>query len=251
MTLEIFILIFAVTTFAATYGIMFGSGSFVILPTLFLLGVDPKVAIASNLTAALAQLITGFLEFYHYKKIHFDVIKKVILFYAAGAIVGAVLLLNIEGDLIKRIIAIAIIFFAILSLFNNKRLTQHSEKISLWRIIVGSITSFFNAIYQITISAGSGTISTFILIYFYGLSLKRAIGTKQLIHLTSVGLGALILASQGLVDWYIVAPMALGRISGALIGTQIIVKTKSTILSYVFTIVVMILALRILLNGVI
>jgi hypothetical protein len=246
MSFEIFILIFAVTTFAATYGIMFGSGSFVILPTLFLLGVDPKVAIASNLTAALAQLIIGFLEFYHYKKIHFDVIKKVIAFYAIGAVLGALVLLNIEGILIKKIIAVAIIFFAIISLLNIERLTQYKDHISLWRKIVGAITSFLNGIYQITITAGAGTISTFILIYFYGLSLKRAIGTKQLIHFTSVGLGALILASQGLVDWYIVAPMALGRIAGALIGTQIIIKTKSTILSYVFSVVVMILAFRIL-----
>jgi len=246
MSLEQFILIFAVTTFAATYGIMFGSGSFVILPTLFLLGVDPKVAIASNLTAALAQLIAGFLQFYRYKKIHFDVIKKVIPFYAIGAIIGAMALLNIEGELIKKIIAVAIIFFVILSLFNIERLTQYNTRISLWKRIVGGVTSFLNGIYQIAITAGAGTISTFILIYFYGLSLKRAIGTKQLIHFTSVGLGALILASRGLVDWYVVAPMALGRIAGALIGAQIIVKTKSKILSYVFTIVVMLLALRIL-----
>ena len=43
-----YILIFLVSTFAGTYALMFGGGSFLTLPTLFLLGVDPKIAIASN-----------------------------------------------------------------------------------------------------------------------------------------------------------------------------------------------------------
>lgn len=246
MPFEQLILIFGVATIGATYGIMFGSGGFVILPTLFLLGVDPKVAIASNLVGVVAQLIVGFFEFYHYKKINFSVTKKVIPIYVLGALIGAFVLLNIEGLLIKKVVASAIIFFAILSLFNHKALLKSKEHVSTCKKIIGSVIYFFTGIYQTTITAGAGTLSTFVLIYFYGLNLKGAIGTKQLIHLSATVLGALIFASQGLVDWYLVVPLAIGRIAGALIGTQIIVKTKSTILSYVFSVVVILLALKIL-----
>jgi uncharacterized membrane protein YfcA len=246
LSFEQFILIFAVATIGATYGIMFGGGSIIILPTLFLLGFDPKVAIASNLTAILVQLITGFIEFYHYKRINFSVIKQIIIFHVLGAIIGAFILLQIEGVLIKKIIAIAIIFFAVFSLFNQQLLIKARNHVSCWKKIAGSVASFFNGIYQIAVNAGAGIISTFILIYFYGLNLKGAIGTKQLIHFSSVSIGALILASQGLVNWYLVIPLAFGRLLGALLGTQIIIKTRSTILSVVFSIVVMLLALRIL-----
>lgn len=216
------------------------------MPVLFLLGFDAKVVIATSLTAVLAQLITGSLRFHHHKKIDFPVVKKTIPFFVLGAFIGAFTLMKIENDLIKKIVSVAIIFFAIFSLFNRKALNQPAEKSSLPKQIIGSIALFLNGIYQIAIMAGAGTVSTFVLIYLYGLDLKKAIGTKQLIHIPPIAIAAIILGYQGLIDWVLIVPLVAGRIVGSLIGAQIMIKTKSNILSVIFSIIVMLLAFRIL-----
>ena len=148
-------------------------------------------------------------------------------------------------------VAGAILVFAISSLFSRDRLLHTRKNVPLTSKIVGSVAYFFNGIYQMTISAGAGITSNLILVYFYGLKLKRAIATRQLISLTSISIGSCILIYNGLIDWVLFVPLVLGRMLGAIIGTQIVMKTKSTILSTVFSIVVILLALRILLNGVI
>lgn len=249
MSPEIFILIFGVTIVASTFGIIFGGGSFIIFPVLFLLGVDAKIAVATNLVGALAQLLTGALIFNKRQKIHFNIVKIIIPFVVTGAIIGAFILVELESELIKQMVAVAIIAFASFSLFSRDRLLHTRESISITSKIVGSIASFFNGIYQMTISAGAGTIFNLILVYFYGLKLKRAIATRQIISLTSVSIGSGILIYSGLVDWMLFVPLALGRILGAVIGSQIVMKTKSTILSTVFSVVVILLALIILFNG--
>ena len=251
MSFEQLLLIFGVTTFASTFSIIFGGGSFIIFPTLFLLGIDAKIAVATNLVGALAQVLTGSVFFNKRHKIHFNIVKIVIPFIVTGAIIGAFILVELESELIKKMVAGAIIVFATFSLFSRDRLLHTRDNISLTSKIAGSIASFFNGIYQMTISAGAGITSNLILVYFYGLKLKRAIATRQIISLTSVSIGSSILIYNGLIDWILFVPLASGRIIGAIIGSQIVMKTKSTVLSTVFSIIVIILALRILLNGVI
>ncbi|MBN2087546.1 sulfite exporter TauE/SafE family protein [Candidatus Peregrinibacteria bacterium] len=246
MIFDHFFLVLAVTTLASIFSIMFGGGSFILFPTLFLLGIDAKVVVATNLTAVLAQLITGTIVFNKKKKVNFSVAKSVIPFIVTGAIIGVFILKGLESELIKKLVASAIIIFATISLFNRDKLLRNNKNVSKKSKMLGGFVSFFNGIYQTTISAGSGTTSTLILVYFYGLKLKDAIGTRQIISFASVSIATSIVVYSGLVDWIIFFPMLIGRGIGALIGSHIIIKTKSTILSYLFSIVVILLALKIL-----
>lgn len=248
MPFEHYLLIYLFTTLGASYGIVFGGGSFVILPILFLLGVDPRVAIATNHASAMVQIGTGITVFGRAGKIDYKLALRAAPFFLAGGIIGAFLLLELNEEMIRKAVSLAVIFFAFFSLARKERLTQGKTKVSFLSIFFGSLLVVLAGIYQIIITAGGGTILTFVLVYLFGARLKGAIYTRPLINLATVLTATIILIWNGLVDWTIFIPLALGRGTGAFIGSKVLMHTKSEKLVIVFSVVVILIALRTLLG---
>lgn len=239
-----YLILFLATAFGATFGLIFGGGSFVVFPLLFQFGVDPKVAVATNLVAAIAQLVTGSVIFSKKGKIDFNVVKKTAPFYLIGGILGTFVLVGVDAAFIKMLVSGAIIFFALFSLFKKKAMLEGSCHSVKKQSFLGILSLTLGGIYQTSVTAGAGTLLTFILIYLYGLSLKCAIYTRQIVNLPAMLVAGGILIYQGLVDWTLLIPLILGRITGALIGSKLLINSRSKALSIVFTVIVVALALR-------
>ena len=60
---------------ASIFGLMFGGGSFITLPVLFLMGVDPKIALATSSLANVFLNLTGSVIFLRAKVVHPRVVK--------------------------------------------------------------------------------------------------------------------------------------------------------------------------------
>ncbi len=248
MPIEQQIIVYLFTVLGSSFGIAFGGGSFIVLPVLFLLGVDPKIAVATNVVAAVGQLITGAIMFGTHKKIHFGIVPLTTLFYFLGGIVGAFALINIDSSILKSIIAVAIIFFAILSLFERNKLTGGPCRPAKRKTILAYPLLFVVGIYQVMTTAGAGTLLTFILVYLFRLRLKCAIYTRQFINLPAMAVGAVILIVGGVVNWVVFVPLVLGRVTGAVIGSEIVMHVKGRKLGIVFIVVVILMAIKTLLS---
>jgi len=248
MPIEQQLIVYLFTTLGSSYGVAFGGGSFVVLPVLFLLGVDPKIAVATNVTAAIAQLITGAVMFSRHKKIHYEVAASTAPFYLVGGVIGAFALINVNPDLLKGIVAVAIILFAIFGLWNRKTLAGGKCKTGKAKTIFAYPLILLVGIYQVMTTAGAGTLLTFIFVYLYGLRLKCSIYTRQFVTLPTMILGAAILIAHGMVDWLLFIPLVLGRISGAAIGSEMVMHTRGKKLAIAFSIVVILMAIKTLLG---
>lgn len=248
MPIEQQLIVYLFATIGSSFGIAFGGGSFLVLPMLFLLGVDPKIAIATNIITIIAQLITGATIFGRHKKIHYEVAAPTALFYLIGGVIGAFALIQINPDLIKNIVAIAIIFFVIFGLFNERTLAGGTCKLAKCKTILAYPLLFLVGIYQIMTTAGAGTILTFIFVYLFGMRLKCSIYTRQFVALPTMIVAASILIANGMVDWLIFIPLVLGRITGAIIGSEMVMHTKSRKLAIIFSIVVILMAIKTLLG---
>jgi uncharacterized membrane protein YfcA len=244
MPFEQQIIIYLFTVLGSSFGIAFGGGSFVVLPVLFLLGVDPKIAVATNVVAAVAQLATGGLIFAKNKKIHFEIATSTTLFYLIGGLIGAFALININPDFLKMIVAIAIIIFAIFGLFKGKLQTASECRPAKAKTILVYPLLVLVGTYQVMTTAGAGTILTFILVYLFDLRLKCSIYTRQFVTLPTMLMASIILIAHGIVDWVIFLPLVLGRITGALIGSEIVMHTRNRKLAFVFAVVVIVMAIR-------
>ena len=245
MGIQEYILIFLVSTFAGTYALMFGGGSFLTLPTLFLLGVDPKIAVASNQLGAIGQMLTGSWIFIKNKKINPEVIKWVAPSFLIGTLIGANVLIQIDAALIKKLVAGAIIIFATLMLFRDPEKIP-IKKIATEKKFVGLLLTVLLGIYAMVITASTGTIFIFILTYLFGLSFKRSIENRQTINIIGVSLAVLFLWIKGYVDVLVAIPIFLGRGFGAYLSANLVLKTKGHVLRIVFGIAVILLAINVL-----
>lgn len=248
MPIEQHLIIFAAAVLGGSYGIAFGGGSFLILPVLFLLGVDPKIAVATNVAAAIVQLATGAFKFHRNKKVHYEIVPETTIFYLLGGILGAFILIEIDPEFIKKIVSGAIIVFAIFSLLKRKRMLDGSCHRAKRKSILAYPLLLVLGGYQILVTAGSGTLLTFILIYLFGLNLKCSIYTRQIITLPNMVIATGILIYSGLIDWTLLIPLTAGRAVGALIGSELVMRTKADKLSIIFAAVVITIALKTLLS---
>ena len=245
MGIEQYILIFLVSTFAGTYALMFGGGSFLTLPTLFLLGVDPKIAIASNQLGAIGQMLTGSWIFIKNKKINPEVIKWVAPAFLIGTLAGANVLIQIDAALIRKLVAVAIIIFATMMVFRDPQKIPIS-KVAAKKKFLGLFLTVLLGIYAMVITASTGTMFIFILTYLFGLSFKRSIENRQTINIIGVSIAVLFLWFKGYVDVLVAIPIFLGRGFGAYLSANIVLKTKGHILRVIFSIVVILLTLNVL-----
>ena len=244
MPIEQTLLLILAAAIGSSYGIIFGGGSFMVLPVLFILGVDAKIAIATNVVAAILQPITGTIMFSKLKKVDYGVVKRTAPFYLIGAVLGVLLLLRIEGDLIRILVSVAIIFFALYGLFRREAMLSGSCTPAKMSSPTGILSLLFGGAYQVTVTAGAGTLLTYILIYIYGLTLKCAIYTRQVVNLPAFIVASGMFIYVGLVDWRLFFPLALGRFIGSYIGSKLVLKSHSKPLSILFSVVVIALALR-------
>ena len=246
MAIQEYILIFLVSTFAGTYALMFGGGSFLTLPTLFLLGVDPKIAVASNQLGNIGQMLTGSWIFIKNKKINPEVIKWVAPAFLIGTLIGANVLIQIDAELIRKLVAGAIIIFATLMLFRNPEEIPIS-KIAKKKKFLGLFLTILLGIYAMVITASTGTMFIFILTYLFGLSFKRSIENRQSIVIIGILVAVIFLWIKGFVDVFVAIPIFLGRGFGAYLSANLVLKTKGHVLRIIFSIVVICLAVMTLL----
>lgn len=237
------ILIFLVAAFAGMYGLIFGGGSFLTLPTLFLLGIDPKIAVATNQLGAIGQMITGSWVFFTRDKINFKVIKWMAPAFLIGTLIGAQVLIQVDAELIKKMVSLAIIFFATLTLFKNPE-HQLVEKVGKEKKILGALITIPIGIYAMVITASTGTMLIFVLMYLYGQKFKWAVENRQPIVISGVLVATIFLWIKGFVDLNLAIPLFLGRSFGAFLGANIVLNTSSHILRVIFSIVIILLALR-------
>jgi uncharacterized membrane protein YfcA len=246
MGIQEYILVFLVTTFAGMYGLIFGGGSFLTLPTLFLMGIDPKIAVATNLIGTFGQNITGSWIFLKNRKVYRDIISWVAPAFLAGTLIGVFVLIQIDGELIKKAVSVMIIVFAFLTLFKNPEKLP-LDKVRNEKKILGLFLVILLGIYSVVITASTGTMFTFILMYLFGLKFKRAIQNRQPIGLIGVIPAIVLLWFKGYVDPILAIPLFTGRAFGAFLGANLVLKTRTKYLRIVFSIVIILLAIKTLL----
>lgn len=243
MVIEQYFLIFVVTTLAAFYGSIFGGAGFVLFPFLFLMGFEPKAVIATNTVSAIGLLLVS--SFIYYKEKNYDIpsIKAIVPFAFLGALFGGQILIKANADLIKFLVSLVIVGFALFSVIGGKRMLTEVEPSVFSGRFLTPIFAFFIGIYNMTIAAGTGTLLAYLLVYLRGLSLKKSIMTRPFIGLPILTVAAIIFTFNGLVDWHLFFPMFFGWSLGSFFGAHTVIRANTKTLAIIFNVIVVLLAL--------
>ncbi|MBN1951632.1 MAG: sulfite exporter TauE/SafE family protein [Bacteroidales bacterium] len=202
-----------------------GGGSAISLPFLIFLGLDANLANGTNRIAILLQNAVGSASF-HQKKV-LDHKKALPLAVASilGAIFGALIAVNLNEVLMRRIIGTVLIGMLFLVIFKpDIWIKSQAGKEGPKHRILSFIIFFFIGAYGGFIQVGIGFFLLAGLVLSERLDLLRSNAIKVFLVLAYTPLALLIFILNDQVDYKIGLILAVGNMLGAWFGSKVAVS---------------------------
>ncbi|MBD2433983.1 MULTISPECIES: sulfite exporter TauE/SafE family protein [Fischerella] len=189
---------------ASIISVIAGSTSLITVPVMLEFGMEPRIAIATNMFALTLMSIGGTLPFIGKGVINNRRLPLLILLTIAGSILGALLVLILPSKSMPLIISVSMLVVAILSVINRHAGVAPVQVIPLRLAeIAGYVATFLLGIYGGFFSGGYVTLLTAAYVMLFRMSFVEAIATTKVINVFSSFVATLIFIQQGIVDYHL------------------------------------------------
>ena len=234
---------------AAFFGI---GGGVLFVPCLFLIfGLDIKQATGTSLLAIFITAMSSTYAYFRQKRIMYSL--GVILEFStiAGTVIGAYLAVVSPSIYLRIAFSIVLIFASLNMIRKALRKTEvksdevkmkYNRKNLIWAIIA----SFFAGIASACLGIGGGVLKVPILCLVLQIPIHYAVATSCFMILITSFSGVLQRGLYGHVVYKYGISLGIGAIAGAQIGARLAKKTKPKILSILFGILLIIVAIRLI-----
>jgi uncharacterized membrane protein YfcA len=217
----VYLLAIAAGILAGIINTLAGSGSLVTLPMLIFLGLPANVANGTNRVGVIVQNIVGIGTFQ--RKGALDTAGSVWYTIPAmlGAIVGAMIAVDLNEEMMNRAIGIVMIIMLMVILVDPKRWLREKSDVRPGRPSVLMLALFFViGIYGGFIQAGVGIFLLAGLVMGVGYNLTQANAVKLVIVLALSVAAIAVFIANGQVNWWLGALMAVGQSIGAWLAAR-------------------------------
>jgi len=237
------LLLFVVGTIAGFINVMAGGGSSITLPVLIFMGLDSALANGTNRIAIFIQNIFAISSFRQQKVHQFKRSLQLSLLTLPGAIIGAIVAVNISDAWFQRILGIVMIGI-ILSLFISPagKKQEYSER-KHWLIYPAMVAVGF---YGGFIQVGVGFILMASLFHILRLNLVHVNMHKVFIVFIYTIPALAIFIYTGNVNWVLGLSLAAGNAFGGWWSARFAVKGGERVIRIVLAIAILIMSLKLL-----
>lgn len=265
------VLAFAVAgLFAGIVGALVGvGGGIIVVPTLVIgFGVDIKIAVAASLVAVVASSTAAGSVYLGKGLSNMRLAMILEVATTLGGICGGLLAVMIAPDLVSRIFGGLLIVVAGLMLRDTLKKKEESEtahvtpgphsltgtyydefkkrpiSYTVVRLPLGIVVSYFAGILSGLLGVGGGFVKVPAMNMGMNVPMKVASATSNfMIGVTAIS-SLFVYFARGFVQPLIAAPVAIGVVGGAFIGTKIAAKISPTLLKRVFAVLLFFIALN-------
>lgn len=237
-TLAILVAVFFVTS---VISVVTGSTSLITVPAMIALGVEPHVAVATNMMALIFMSIGGSLPFARKGVVKRQLLPLSIGLTVVGSGFGALLLLRIPTGALQLTIAIAMIAVAALSLTRQES-GKTQLPVSSASQATGYVATFVLAVYGGFFSGGYVTMLTAVFVLLFGLTFLQSVATTKIINFFSSLVATMLFASHRVVDYRLGAVLGVTMFLGAVIGGHVAMHLPAVWLRRIFVVAVVALA---------
>lgn len=239
--LILLILVFLATSFV---GVVTGSNSLIAVPVMFQFGVDPKVAVATNMFGLVFMSIGGTIPFLRKGTIDVRKISPLLVLTVISSAIGAALVGLISSTSIKLIVSVAMILVAMFILLKRDKGVDQLEPISRRSLVITFVLTFLLGIYGGIFSGGYVTVLTAVLVAFFGMQFTEAVASTKLINVVSSAIATAVFMWQGLVDYSLGIILGVTMFVGAYIGAHYATELNDIWLKRIFLTTVFVLAIK-------
>jgi uncharacterized membrane protein YfcA len=239
--LILLILLFFITS---AVGVVTGSNSLITVPVMFQFGIDPKVAVATNMFGLTFMNVGATIPFLRRGVIDVKKITPLIFITLIASGIGAGLVLLITPQNIKLLVSLAMIVVAIFTLVKRDTGIAAIAEISTKARVLTYVLTFALGIYGGLYSGGYVTMLTAVYVAFFGMTFTESVASTKLINIFSSLIASIIFMWQGLVDYRLGAILAVAMFVGAYVGAHTVTKLNDVWLKRIFLATVFILAIK-------
>lgn len=239
--LAVLVLVFFVTS---AIGVVTGSNSLIAVPVMFQFGIDPRVAVATNMFGLTFMAVGGTLPFLRTGALDRKRLPTLALLTVAGSILGASLVGILSSRSISLIVSVSMIFMTVFTLLRRGSGVKKKDNLTNAALYAAFALTFFLGIYGGLFSGGYVTMLTAVFVAFLGMTFTEAIANTKLINVFSSLTATLIFMWQGLVDYKLGLALGVTMFIAAYAGAKIVTRMNDLWLKRIFFATVFLLAIK-------
>jgi uncharacterized protein len=244
LSLSILALLIVVFFLTSAIGVVTGSNSLITVPIMFQFGIEPKVAVATNMFGLTFMSIGATIPFLRNGTIDRQKMPWLLILTLFGSALGAILVGLITNQSVKLIVSVSMIFIVIFTLVKRDAGIKKPSEISTTLIILSYVLTFILGIYGGLYSGGYVTMLTAVYVAFFGMTFTEAVASTKLINVFSSLIASAIFAWQGLIDYKIGLILSVTMFIAAYIGAKTVTRLNDVWLKRIFLSAVLILAVK-------
>lgn len=198
-------------------------GGLITIPGVIFLGLSPIQAVATTRLSAVTGGLSSLYEYHKGKTIIWHYMLYFVSLSAVAGIIGPKLLLQINEELIAKVIGVLLL--TTLPLFMLKQdfgiinqVKRRNHK------ILGLVALFVVMIYGTMFGAGGGVLLIYALIYFFGMNVTEANATGTVMWIAGMTIALITYIASGVVVFSVGIPLLLGAIIGGYLGARLALK---------------------------
>lgn len=220
--------------FASGFINMFaGGGSLLVVPFLIFLGLPASIANATNRVAIFFQNLISTATFRQKKVLNIRTDYKLLIPITLGSITGAFTAVDIQADLLQKVIGGLLIILFFMVLFNpNTWVKANAERAKAKNPVIRFLLFFGIGFYGGFIQIGVGFFMLAGLVLGCGFDLLKANALKILFILFYTTITLIIFISYNLIDWPAGLILSGGNMLGAWTGTRLSIKWGAKYIRY-------------------
>ncbi len=244
MTTYALIILISVFFLTSVIGVVTGSNSLIAVPVMFQFGIEPRVAVATNMFALVFMAVGGTIPFVRQKRIEYRKVTPLIILTIVSSAIGALLVGLISGNGIKLIVSAAMIAVALFTLLRRDTGVSGDAEPRRFALPLTYVLVFLLGIYGGLFSGGYVTVLTAICVGTYGMRYGEAVASTKLINVFSSGVATIVFMWQGLVDYRLGLILGATMFIGAYAGAHYATRLNDIWLRRIFLATVFLLALK-------
>lgn len=231
-------------TLGGIINVMAGGGSIITVPLMILLGVPGPIANGTNRIAILAQNLTAAATFHRNGLTQWRLGMTLMACSIPGAVVGAWVGSNLEGDVFNTVLAL--VMLAVLLLMQTGKRVDAASRDQPRHLIMGHVLMVFAGFWGGFIQIGMGFILLPIMHRVMGLSLVTVNVLKTFIAsgYTAIALGVFMLNSE--ILWLVGGVLAIGNTLGGYLGAKLTIKKGDAMIRRFISVAILAIVVRLL-----
>ncbi|MCP3751854.1 TSUP family transporter [Pseudomonas sp. SBB6] len=238
----------SVALMAGFFDAIAGGGGLITLPVLFVAGIDPLAAIATNKFQAASATVSATVAFTRKGMIDWKRGLPMAAMSFAGGALGALSVSLVPKSFLQACVPVLLILVAAYFAFSPKPDEQQRKariSISLFCLAVAPVIGFYDGVF----GPGVGSFFMVACVILLGQPMLRAVCNSKLLN-AACNLGALsVFSLSGAIVWPLALAMACAAFVGAQLGARCAVHFGPKLIKPLLVCVCCIMALKLLLSA--